>query len=176
MDRELRAVVPGALQSPSDLSPANWYKILMLHAFDFSRNFFQLNELAILGFNLRDNALGKPIIIRIDFDFWGIHNVIDIKINIVDVFKSGMGFLKAAFRNLKKTLFSMPDCLFSKDCFNINDAYSCGCKNFEQHESTPGYCEREDAVESCNAMPSSGGLRSQCNDCKGSCWFFHCYY
>ena len=48
-------------------------------------------------------------------------------------------------KTLRRTLFSLPDCLFDGDCWNEDDA-GCECELFELDE---GYCERNGSPERC---------------------------
>ena len=56
IEAKLRSVTPDVLKDPSDMSPTQWWKVLLLNAFNFSRNFFQLNEIALLGLNFVELA------------------------------------------------------------------------------------------------------------------------
>ena len=157
VEAKLRSVTPGALQDPSDLSPAAWWKVLLLHAFDFSTNFFKLNEVALLGLDFRRLAMGGTVLLRVDFDFWGINTVFEIRLSMADLYRKTIGAVLDVFRTLRKTLFSLPDCLFDGDCWR-DEAEDPNCK-CELYEIDEGYCEREGAPERC---PSGN---KKCKNC-----------
>lgn len=104
IDNYLRGIVPGRLQDPSKLGPQKWYKVLLLHAFNFATSFFKLNELAILDFNFASQAKGVPITLRIDFEFWGIQTVIEVKLSLWEIAGAVADKIKSALKTLKKTV------------------------------------------------------------------------
>ena len=101
VEAKLKSVTLDVLQDPSDLSPTQWWKVLLLNAFNFSRNFFQLNEVALLGLDFMKLAKGGTLLLRIDFDFWGINTVFEIRLSVMDLYKKTFGAILDVFKNAK---------------------------------------------------------------------------